>query len=344
MSIKLSILIATYNVENYIEKAIDSVLMQEYDNFEIIIVDDASTDYTYKILKEYATKYKNIFVYKNKSNKGIGWNRNFLISKAKGEYFLFLDSDDFFTKNLFKKCVPIIEEKKKDMYVFKTKIVMEKLHNVKFTFFPTSTNVQCFSGLDYVRKNIPLPWGSFIKTEFFRNLKLSFYNRYAKNYEDIGMMLIVYLSAKTFHQINFYGYNYLRRPKSISQINNLRSKKTLNDLVKQVDYCLNESKKRGFLNQKDYRETIASYLYMPYGFLSFVKMTGIDRKQKKENKLFLMKKKQEFFYLVFHKYKFDTINVQSSWWKKIIYLFRFKIFDWRKVKYIVKNKLNKEKI
>ena len=66
------------------------------------------------------------------------------------------------------------------------------------------------------------------------------------------MMLIVYLSAKTFHQINFYGYNYLRRPKSISQINNLRSKKTLNDLVKQVDYCLNESKKRGFLNQKDY--------------------------------------------------------------------------------------------
>ena len=97
--IKVSVIIPVYNVEQYLRPCLDSVLNQTLKNIEIICIDDGSTDDSLKILMEYAEKDNRITILKQK-NKGAGVARNYGMSIATGEYFLFLDSDDFFSETL----------------------------------------------------------------------------------------------------------------------------------------------------------------------------------------------------------------------------------------------------
>ena len=89
-----SIIVPIYNVERYLEQSIKSVLAQDYHNYELILVDDGSPDNSIDICVKYAKKYKNIrFIHK--SNGGLSDARNMGIKIARGEYIIFLDSDDF---------------------------------------------------------------------------------------------------------------------------------------------------------------------------------------------------------------------------------------------------------
>lgn len=90
----VSIVIPTYNRKVLLERAIQSVLKQTYQNIEIIIIDDGSTDGTREYMSHYLRKYQNIIKYYYKENGGVSSARNFGIRKAKGEYISFLDSDD----------------------------------------------------------------------------------------------------------------------------------------------------------------------------------------------------------------------------------------------------------
>lgn len=96
----LSVIIPVYNVEKYLSQCLDSVLSQSFSNFEVILVDDGSQDNSGKICEEYAEKDCRINVYHN-SNGGVSAARNFGLSKAKGNYIVFLDSDDFYSDSTF---------------------------------------------------------------------------------------------------------------------------------------------------------------------------------------------------------------------------------------------------
>ena len=92
-SIRFTVAISTYNVEKYVERAVKSVVNQEFDNFEIIIADDSSTDNTMEIVNK--LKNDKIRVFKTEKNTGTaGETRNIAIEKARGEYIIFLDGDD----------------------------------------------------------------------------------------------------------------------------------------------------------------------------------------------------------------------------------------------------------
>lgn len=95
---KISVIVPVYNVSKYLKKCIDSILEQDYDDFEIILINDGSTDDSGKICDEYARKYTNINVYHQK-NSGLSAARNYGMSKAIGKYLSFIDSDDFVTKD-----------------------------------------------------------------------------------------------------------------------------------------------------------------------------------------------------------------------------------------------------
>lgn len=95
----ISVIIPTYNRENHVTKAIQSVIDQTYNNIEIIVVDDGSTDNTRNIVSTYQDKI--IYIYKN--NGGVSSARNIGISKAKGDYISFLDSDDSWYPEKLKK-------------------------------------------------------------------------------------------------------------------------------------------------------------------------------------------------------------------------------------------------
>lgn len=95
---KISVIVPVYNVSQYLRKCIDSILEQDYKNFEIILINDGSTDDSEKICDEYAEKYTNINVYHQK-NRGLSSARNYGMSKATGKYLAFVDSDDFVMKD-----------------------------------------------------------------------------------------------------------------------------------------------------------------------------------------------------------------------------------------------------
>jgi glycosyltransferase involved in cell wall biosynthesis len=101
----VSVLMTAYNREQYIAEAIESVQASTYTNFELIIVDDKSKDRTVEIAETYAVKDARIRVVKNEQNLGDYGNRNKAASAAKGDYLMYVDSDDRILKNGIERCV-----------------------------------------------------------------------------------------------------------------------------------------------------------------------------------------------------------------------------------------------
>ncbi|MBQ8862929.1 MAG: glycosyltransferase family 2 protein [Clostridia bacterium] len=90
----ISIITPAFNAEKYIKSTIESVLSQTYQNWEMLIVDDCSSDNTVKIVEDYCGKDNRIKLIKHSSNKGVAVARNTALSLSKGDYIAFLDSDD----------------------------------------------------------------------------------------------------------------------------------------------------------------------------------------------------------------------------------------------------------
>ncbi len=110
---RFSVIISAYNVEPYIERAIDSVLNQNFNNYELIVVEDKSTDKTIEKIMKYEGKIK---IIKNEKNMGLGAVRNIGIENAKGEYIIHLDGDDsLYSESTLKDIDSLIGENTPDI-------------------------------------------------------------------------------------------------------------------------------------------------------------------------------------------------------------------------------------
>lgn len=114
---KVSVIIPVYNVEKYLNECVDSVLSQTYQNFEIILVDDGSTDKSGDICDKYASDDDRIKVV-HKENGGLSDARNCGLKEAQGEYIYFLDSDDFICETALEEAYTKIEKEKCDFVFF----------------------------------------------------------------------------------------------------------------------------------------------------------------------------------------------------------------------------------
>jgi len=115
--LKYSVIIPAYNVAGYLERCLDSVLAQTLKDYEVIVVDDGSTDDTPKIADAYAKMDGRITVI-HKKNEGVSTARNTGIELAKGEYFLFFDGDDFVEPYCMEELYTIAKEKKADTIIY----------------------------------------------------------------------------------------------------------------------------------------------------------------------------------------------------------------------------------
>lgn len=99
MSQLVSIGVPVYNGENYLRQAIESLLCQSHENIEVIISDNASTDETGRICKEFTRKDRRVSCFQHSANKGAIWNFNFVLQQAHGEYFMWAAHDDLWDKD-----------------------------------------------------------------------------------------------------------------------------------------------------------------------------------------------------------------------------------------------------
>lgn len=113
---KLSIIIAVYNVEKYLRECVESLICQDYSNIEIILVDDGSTDGSGIICDDYCGKYEFIKVV-HQQNSGQAHARNVGIELASGEYFAFIDSDDYVAPNMFSRLISELERTNSDVAI-----------------------------------------------------------------------------------------------------------------------------------------------------------------------------------------------------------------------------------
>lgn len=120
----ISVLIPAYNAEKSIEKTLDSLLHQSIQEFEVVIVDDGSSDETQHILEIYKKKSDIFRVYKQ-NNSGVAATRQKLIEKAKGKYLLFCDADDYYNTNTIETVIKTIEREKPDLLIYGYSLIKE---------------------------------------------------------------------------------------------------------------------------------------------------------------------------------------------------------------------------
>ena len=100
---KISVIIPAYNSSKFIKRVVTSVLLQTYENFELIIVDDCSTDNTVELVESFADK--RIKIVKHQHNTGAGVARQSGLKAATGEFIMFIDSDDYVKDDFLEQCV-----------------------------------------------------------------------------------------------------------------------------------------------------------------------------------------------------------------------------------------------
>lgn len=229
MKHKFSLIIPAYNVEKYIKKCLDSVLNQTYNNYEIIIINDGSTDNTSKILESYKSNKKIKII--NQENKGLSNARNTGVSNAKGDYILFIDSDDFIEKELLEILNKTINDE--DLVRFQIRILDETnkiIKEYKEETFNNLNGIEAFNKLSKYNLVELAVCYAYKKDTFLKNN----YKFEEKTYhEDFGLIPYIIISSKKVTSINYIGYNYLQRKNSI--MNNTDYEKEIkksNDVLK----------------------------------------------------------------------------------------------------------------
>lgn len=255
MNLTLSIIVPVYNVEKYLKKCIDSILIQPFSNFELILVNDGSTDDSLTICKEYERKDTRIVIV-DKPNGGLSSARNSGLEVAKGNYVSFIDSDDFISYDFYESNMIFLEENSSiDMLILpyceyseinnscyknKSLIIYGKINVANYLF---SKEYNC------------AVWRCIYKTDIFSNLRFAD----GRLFED-GYILPEIANRVLSLAISEIGcYYYVVREGSICNSNYSLKKRTqqLDTLKKILDYCIETQ-----LEKKIFVHYYLSYSYL----------------------------------------------------------------------------------
>ena len=154
-----SIVIPFYNAEKYFGECLESIESQTFGNFEVICVDDASTDGSSEVAARYLSD--KCRVYKCAERIGAGAARNIGLKEAKGDYILFLDADDYFEATLLEKMAQAVSAYEPDLILYAGRIYDEKCNavnpRVKYLEFDLLPEPECFSASDVEASIFKLP-------------------------------------------------------------------------------------------------------------------------------------------------------------------------------------------
>lgn len=212
---KISVLIPVYNVEKYIKRCIDSIISQSFKDIEIICVNDASTDNSLEIIKDYQKKDNRIIIIDKKQNEGVMMARKDGYKNASGEYFFFGDSDDYLPSDTLSILFEAAQKNNSDItvgnYIYST--------GSKSIYF--NRGEKCADTIDQFKKQIldnvtPSLAGNLFKRSLFENIEYeTFYNQ---SYSEDRILLTQILeNAKSIKGINKDCYVYCQNNESITR-------------------------------------------------------------------------------------------------------------------------------
>lgn len=273
--INLTFIIPVYNVEKYLAKCLDSILVDNEFTGQVICVNDGSTDRSGKILEKYAEKYPNIEIV-SQPNAGLSAARNAGIKAANGEYVCFLDSDDYWQPNVLKGLLEQIERDKLDVLRFRFQNVNENYEVFNpykrdhsndndyaevpidgVSFLNQRMGTQCYAAMFILRREL-LYGCLFIPGIYF---------------EDTDWTPRMLCKAKRVASSDAVVYNYLMRTGSITNaVDRTKKQKVLDDkirLIRTLQQQAVDLKKSGRYN-KWYKEMIAATV------ISIIEMLSVE--------------------------------------------------------------------
>lgn len=141
----LSIITTVYNLEDYISECVDSILNQSFSDYELILVNDCSSDNSLQIISKYAEKDERIKIINNKTNLGCGKSRQVGIDGAKGEYLAFIDGDDKISGNYLQRMYESVISTSGDIIVNYSKIFVEFEEDNKWNYREHNKNIDSYN-------------------------------------------------------------------------------------------------------------------------------------------------------------------------------------------------------
>lgn len=263
---KFSIIVPVYNTEKYLKRCLDSIRKQTFKNYEVIIVNDGSTDNSSDIISKYPFKII------NQKNQGLSMARNNGVKESSGEYLIFLDSDDYIEKDLLREINNSLSNNP-DLIRYQIKEVFDDKSDVSYEEIPfdNKNGVEAFKLITNYHF-VENAWAYAIKREFYLKEKFSF--KKGTYHEDFGLMPLVIIKSKIVNSINYVGYCYYQRDGSI---------------MNSSDYSKTKNKVKDFYNHylyltKEINKTKLDKIY----FMSFIsnslilKITELKGKDYKE--------------------------------------------------------------
>ena len=224
----ISIIVPVYNVEDYLYVCLNSILRQSYQDFEVICIDDSSSDSSLEILEYFAFKDSRIKIIKNDSNKGKGFCRNLGLNVAKGDYISFLNANDWLSSDALEVIVKNMHDENLEVLIFENIIfddnecdfLIDSINNLdflsniknkvfnhfdleKFRFFEISTNV----------------WNKVYSKSFLDRNGIRFNDENLFNI-DIPFVFNVLVKAKKISYIDSFIYNYRKISDSLINLDN----------------------------------------------------------------------------------------------------------------------------
>ena len=258
----LSVVSPVYNGVKYLEPFLRSVLQQSFPHFELIMVDDGSTDSSIEIIKTYQKKDSRIHLI-GQNHKGAGSARNFGLSRAKGQYIIFLDCDDWFSEDFFKTMIDRIEADQSDIAICEFFIYNQQTGEMEKSAIPEAGNQKI------ERTNLvfdifaPNPWTKLYRISFLKKNELLF-----QEIPSCNDWSFAYTSLACAEKISV-----IRKPlvyyrtKTTTSISSYRYKRT-KDIVWAIKHLRQELKSRALFSQ--YKEGFArkSISHLVYEALS----------------------------------------------------------------------------
>lgn len=220
----VSIIVPVYNAELYIRRCINSILQQSYTNFEILIINDGSTDNTLNILKELKLLDERIHIF-NQSNKGVSAARNVGIENIKGKFFTFVDADDFLESDMLNSAVECIQESESDVVTYGWKKIDNKSKLIEACSENDEIVISSEKIINKILENYSAYGGGYPWNKLWKisdSLKPLYFDSSLSYFEDLEWVVRMMLQVQKMQILSKCLYNYMVYPTSVT--NNPKNK------------------------------------------------------------------------------------------------------------------------